>query len=330
MAMAAGDLQGMLARLDHLSWLGVTAVWLSPVYCSPMADFGYDIANFTDVDRTFGTLDDFDQLLQEMHDRGIRLILDFVPNHTSDRHPWFIDSQSSHDSSKRDWYVWADPGADGGPPNDWLSRFGGSAWEWHEPTGQFYYHAFLKEQPDLNCRNPEVRAALADVLRFWMRRGVDGFRIDAAAVLAEDEWLRDDPPNVQADSKTPPPDRLERVYTNYRPEVFDWLDELRQAVDEIPARVLLAKFRTSLTKSRTWSARTPRGQHRMSPQSGMPLPYARPLHTSARNESTAFSVPEPIDRSMTEDAWITVFGEHLRMLLPYMTVQSAQAEGCTV
>jgi alpha-glucosidase len=236
-----GDVDGVLARLDHLRWLGVDAIWLGPVYRSPMADFGYDIADFTDVDPAFGTLRDFDRLLSALHRHGLRLIMDFVPNHTSDRHPWFVESQSSRDNRKRDWYVWADPGPDGAPPNNWLSRFGGSAWEWHPATGQYYYHAFLKEQPDLNWRNPDVRAAMADVLRFWMRRGVDGFRIDAAAVLAEDELLRDDPPKPQADERTPPPDRLERVYTNYRPEVLNWLGELRDAADEFSDRVLLGE-----------------------------------------------------------------------------------------
>ena len=178
-----GDLPGILARIDYLHALGIGAVWLGPTYPSPMKDFGYDISDFTAVDPTFGSLADLDRLLGELHARSMHLILDFVPNHTSDRHPWFIESRSSRDNPKRDWFVWADPPLGGGPPNNWLSRFGGSAWEWDEATGQYYYHAFLKEQPDLNWRNPQVRAAMADVLRFWLGRGVDGFRIDAAAVL---------------------------------------------------------------------------------------------------------------------------------------------------
>jgi alpha-glucosidase len=236
-----GDLPGLLARLDHLSELGVDGVWLGPVFRSPMADFGYDIADFENVDAVFGTLADFDRLVAALHERGMRLVLDFVPNHTSDQHPWFVQSRSSRDDPKRDWYVWADPAADGGPPNGWLSRFGGSAWERDEATGQYYYHAFLKEQPDLNWRNPQVRAAIADALRFWMRRGVDGFRIDACAVLAEDRWLREDPPDPEAGEDTPPPDRFKRVYTNYRPEVLSWLHELRRAADEFPGRVLLGE-----------------------------------------------------------------------------------------
>jgi alpha-glucosidase len=240
-----GDLPGILARLDYLTWLGVDAVWLGPIYRSPMADFGYDVADFTDVDPRFGALADLDRLLDALHARDIRLILDFVPNHTSHVHPWFVESRASRDSPKRDWYVWADPGPSGGPPNNWRSRFGGSAWEWDAATGQYYYHAFLKEQPDLNWRNPQVRAAMAEVLRFWLRCGVDGFRIDAAAVLAEDEQLRDEPPDPDADDRTPPPERLKRVYTNYQPEVLDWLAELRCTADEFPDRVLLGEVEAS-------------------------------------------------------------------------------------
>jgi alpha-glucosidase len=240
-----GDLPGILSRLEYLTWLGIDAVWIGPIYCSPMADFGYDITDFTGVDPVFGSLADFDRLVTALHSRHIRVLLDFVPNHTSHHHPWFLESRSSRDHPKRDWYVWAEPAPDGGPPNNWLSRFGGSAWEWDPATGQYYYHAFLKEQPDLNWRNPHVRAAMADVLRFWLRRGVDGFRIDAAAVLAEDELLRDDPPNRAVDSRTPPPERFTRIYSDYRPEVFAWLGELRAVVEEFPDRVLLGEVDTS-------------------------------------------------------------------------------------
>ncbi|AKJ27409.1 alpha-amylase family glycosyl hydrolase [Caldimonas brevitalea] len=240
-----GDLRGIEARLDHLQWLGVGAVWLGPVFRSPMADFGYDIEDHTAIDPVFGSLRDFDRLLQALHARGLRLILDFVPNHTSDRHPWFVESRSSRHSLKRDWYLWADAAPGGGPPNNWLSRFGGSAWAWDAGSGQYYYHAFLEAQPDLNWRHPAVRAAMADVMRFWLRRGVDGFRVDAAAVLAEDRCLRDDPPQDEADTQIPPPERLQRVYTNYRPEVLDWLAELRCACDEFADRVLLGEVDAS-------------------------------------------------------------------------------------
>jgi alpha-glucosidase len=233
-----GDLRGLINRIDYLEWLGIDVVWLTPVFRSPMLDFGYDIADFCDIDPIFGTLSQFDRLLHELHQRGIRLILDFVPNHTSSQHPWFLESRTSQSSAKRDWYVWADPGPDGGPPNNWLSRFGGSAWEWDEKTEQYYYHAFLAEQPDLNWRNPEVRHAMAEVLRFWMRRGVDGFRFDASAVLAEDDLLRDDPPNPDAGEDTPPPQRLKRVFTDDRPETMSYIEELRRVIDEYPDRVI--------------------------------------------------------------------------------------------
>jgi alpha-glucosidase len=173
------------------------------------------------------------------------LLLDFVPNHTSHRHPWFLESRASRDNPKRDWYVWVNPAPAGGLPNNWLSRFGGSAWERDTVTEQYYYHAFLKEQPDLNWRNPQVRAAMADVLRFWLRRGVDGFRIDAAAVLAEDVRLLDDPPNLEADERTPPPEHFKRVYSDNRPEVLEWLGTLRAVVEEFPDRVLLGEVDTS-------------------------------------------------------------------------------------
>src|SRR5689334_23621847 len=173
-----GDLAGVLARLDYLSWLGADAIWLSPIYPSPMKDFGYDVSDYTAVHPLFGTLEDFDRLVRAAHARRIKVILDFVPNHTSDAHPWFLDSRRSRNSPKRDWYLWRDLAPGGGPPNNWLSNFGGSAWQFDERTEQYYYHAFLKEQPDLNWRNPDVRAAMHDVLRYWMARGVDGFRVD--------------------------------------------------------------------------------------------------------------------------------------------------------
>jgi len=231
-----GDLPGLIKRIDYLEWLGVDAVWLTPVFPSPFLDLGYDIADFCAIDAQFGTLEDFDHLTNSLHRHGIRLLLDFVPNHTSDQHPWFIESRRLK-SSKRSWYVWADPSFNGGPPNNWLSRFGGSAWQW-DHSGQFYYHSFLPEQPDLNWRNPEVRDAMAEVMRFWLRRGVDGFRVDASAVLAEDELLRDDPPNPHADENTPPPQRLKRVFTDDRRESMSYLEEMRQVIDEFDDRAL--------------------------------------------------------------------------------------------
>jgi glycosidase len=201
-----GDLPGITAKLDYLAWLGVDAIWIAPFYPSPMADFGYDVADYTDVDPLFGTLADFDRLLAAAHDRGIRVVVDYVPNHTSDRHPWFVESRSSRDNQRRSWYVWRDRKPDGSPPNNWLSMFGGPAWEWDEASGQFYLHTFLAEQPDLNWRNPETHRAMFDVARWWLDRGVDGFRIDVAPMVMKDPRLRDNPPNP-----SPTPEELERL-----------------------------------------------------------------------------------------------------------------------
>jgi alpha-glucosidase len=181
-----GDLEGIRRHLDDLTWLGVDAVWLSPFYPSPMADGGYDIADHCAVDPTFGTLDDFDRLLADAHERGLRVLVDWVPNHTSDRHPWFVESRSSASSPKRDWYIWRDE------PNNWRAALGGgSAWTWDDTTRQYYLHGFLPEQPDLNWRNPEVADAMLGVLRFWLDRGVDGFRIDVAHCVGKDPTFAD-------------------------------------------------------------------------------------------------------------------------------------------
>jgi alpha-glucosidase len=190
-----GDLNGIASRLDYLKTLGVAAVWISPFYPSPMADFGYDVADYCGVDPLFGTLEDFDRLVEGVHARGLKLILDFVPNHSSDEHPWFVESRSWRESPKRNWYIWRDPAPDGGPPTNWMSSFGGSAWTLDEATGQYYYHSFLKEQPDLNWRNPQMRLAIYDAMRFWLDRGVDGFRMDVLWLLIKDGEFRNNPPN---------------------------------------------------------------------------------------------------------------------------------------
>jgi alpha-glucosidase len=240
-----GDLAGITSRLDHLAWLGVDAIWVAPFYPSPMADFGYDVADHTGVDPLFGTLDDADALIAEAHRRGIRVIVDYVPNHTSDRHPWFAVSRSSRRNPKRGWYVWRDPAPDGGPPNNWISMFGGSAWEWDEATDQYYLHSFLTEQPDLDWRNPDARAAMLDVLRFWLDRGVDGFRIDVAQFVAKDPELRDNPPN-------PEPERLAHLgewrhqlhlYDHGHPDLHPIYREIRALVDSYPGdRVVIGEL----------------------------------------------------------------------------------------
>lgn len=191
-----GDLPGITRRLDYLQWLGVTALWISPMYPSPMADFGYDVSDYCNVHPLFGTLANADALITEAHRRGLKIILDFVPNHSSHRHPWFLESQASRDNPKHDWYIWRDPTPGGGPPNNWLARFDGqSAWTWNEQRGQYYLHSFLPEQPDLNWRNPELRAEMLNAMRFWFERGVDGFRVDVSCRVLKDPQFRDNPPN---------------------------------------------------------------------------------------------------------------------------------------
>lgn len=188
-----GDLAGLTARLDYVQRLGVDAIWISPFFRSPMADFGYDVADYCDVDPIFGTLGDADALIEAAHDRGLKVILDYIPNHCSDQHSWFLEARASRDNARRDWFVWRDPAPDGGPPNNWLSVFGGPSWTLDPTSGQYYRHSFLKEQPDLNWRNPAVLDALDDVLRFWMDRGVDGFRMDAILFGGKDLLERDNP-----------------------------------------------------------------------------------------------------------------------------------------
>ncbi len=242
-----GDLAGILQRLDHLrgtdASLGVDAIWLSPIHPSPLADFGYDISDFTDVAAEFGTLADLDALIEACHARGLRLLMDLVPCHTSVEHPWFVDSRASRASAKRDWYLWADPSPAGGPPSNWTSMFGGSAWEWDSATEQFYLHSFYPEQPDLNWRNPAVASAIADVMRFWLARGIDGFRVDAIPVAIKDELLRDNPPERRpgAIPGMMLGGRQDPLWSMNRPEVHDVVRHLRRVASELPDRVLVGE-----------------------------------------------------------------------------------------
>ena len=239
-----GDLAGITARLDYLAWLGIDAVWLSPIYPSPMADGGYDVADYRGVDPLFGSMADLDRLLASLHARGIRLILDLVPNHSSDRHPWFVEARASRTSARRDWYIWRDPAPDGGPPNNWQSQAGGgSAWTLDPATGQYYYHAFLPAQPDLNWRNPEVRRAMADVLRFWLDKGVDGFRVDVIYHLMKDPRFTDDPPNPDFRPGDPPFRRVLPRHSMDHPDIHGVVAELRAVLDEYPGeRVLIGEI----------------------------------------------------------------------------------------
>jgi alpha-glucosidase len=224
-----GDLEGIRRGLDHLAWLGVDAIWLSPIFPSPMADFGYDVADYCDVDPLFGDLAAFDRLVEEAHERGIRVILDWVPNHTSDRHPWFVESRSSPSSPRRDWYIWRDPAPDGGPPNNWIAAFTGeSAWTLDETTGQYYLHLFLPEQPDLNWRNSEVVEAMHRTLRFWLDRGVDGFRIDVVHGLVKHPDL----PDVDGDQNFTT-DRYDE------PAIHELLRGFRNLLDSYPGERMM-------------------------------------------------------------------------------------------
>ncbi|MFC0239014.1 alpha-amylase family glycosyl hydrolase [Rhodopseudomonas telluris] len=237
-----GDLPGIIDRLDHLSDLGVDALWLSPIFPSPMADFGYDVADYVGIDPIFGTMADFDALVLTAHARGLKVILDLVPNHSSEQHPWFVESRSSRDNPKRDWYLWRDPAPDGGPPNNWLSEFGGSAWEFDAATGQYYYHAFLKQQPDLNWRNPAVRAAIYDAMRAWLRKGVDGFRVDVIWHLIKDDQFRDNPPNPDFAPGMPPHAALQPVHSTDQLETLDVVAEMRAVLEEFDDRLLIGEI----------------------------------------------------------------------------------------
>jgi len=244
-----GDLAGIVRRADYLAWLGVDAVWISPFFPSPMADFGYDISDYVGIDPLFGTLADFDRLVAELHGRGIRVILDFVPNHTSIAHPWFEESRRSRESPKRHWYIWRDPAPGGGPPNNWLSQAGGGAWTLSPETGQYYYHAFLPEQPDLNWRNPEVRRAMHDVLRFWLERGVDGFRVDVLWHLAKDPAFRDDPVNPDYRPSDPPFMRVLPRYSADQQESVEIAAGMRKVLEEFPGdRVLIGELSVPLER----------------------------------------------------------------------------------
>ncbi|MDP5279748.1 alpha-amylase family glycosyl hydrolase [Sphingomonas sp. DG1-23] len=256
-----GDLKGIESRLDDLVDLGVDAIWISPIYPSPMADFGYDVADYTGIDPRFGTLDDFDSLLEAAHGRGLKLLLDFVPNHSSDQHPWFVESRSSRDNPKRDWYLWRDPGPDGGPPNNWISDFGGPAWEWDEATGQYYYHAFLKEQPDLNWRNPELRAAMLDVLRFWFERGVDGFRIDVLWHMIKHADFPDNPANPAYTPAMGEMHRVLQLHSTDQPEVHGIAADMRRVADAWPERVLVGEIYLPVDKLMDYYGKDQPGVH---------------------------------------------------------------------
>lgn len=236
-----GDLPGILSRLDYVQSLGVKTVWLSPIYPSPMHDFGYDVADYCGIHPQFGSMADFDALLAETHRRGMKLLLDLVPNHTSDEHPWFSESRSSRDNPKRDWYIWRDPAPDGGVPNNWLSHFGGPAWTFDAHTGQYYLHLFVKQQPDLNYRNPEVMNALRGSMRFWLDKGVDGFRVDVIWMMIKDAHFRDEELNSGWDGVAPY-GRIKHERTQNLPEVHDVIREMRKVLDAYDERMMVGEI----------------------------------------------------------------------------------------
>ena len=299
-----GDLRGILRRLPYLADLGVDALWLSPIFPSPMDDFGYDICDYTGIDPIFGTLEDFDTLVEAAHGRGLKVILDLVPNHTSDRHPWFLESRSSRDNPKRDWYIWRDGRGEGEPPNNWLSEFGGSSWEFDPATGQFYYHAFLRSQPDLNWRNPQVRGAIHEVMRFWLRRGVDGFRVDVMWHLIKDELLRDNPPNPDHVSGQQPYQRLIPLYSTDRPEVHDAVAEMRRVVEEFSDRVLIGEIYLPPDKLVAYYGKNLTGAH---------LPFNFALISAPWTASAVGRLIDAYEAALPSGAWPNwVLGNHDR------------------
>ncbi len=299
-----GDLKGIIERLDYLQWLGIDCLWLSPIFSSPMADFGYDISDYRGIHPLFGTMEDFDKLLNEVHGRGMKLILDLVPNHTSDQHPWFLESKSSRDNPKRDWYIWQDAKENNGLPNNWLSVFGGHAWEWDNNTQQYYYHAFLKEQPDLNWRNPEVQDAMMDVMRFWLDKGIDGFRVDVMWHMIKDLQLRNNP--VAPDSVYNANDLIYNhynpVYSTDQPEVHGIVRMMRAVTDEYSERVLIGEIYLPIHKLVTYYGHDNKGAH---------LPFNFQLLTLPWNSSQISGAIDEYEGALPSEGWPNwVLGNH--------------------
>jgi len=311
-----GDLRGIIKRLDYLKWLGVQAIWLSPIFPSPMHDFGYDISDYTGIEPLFGGMQDFEELLELTHQRDMRLILDLVPNHTSVEHPWFQEARSSRDNPKRDWYIWKDAlgGEDGErrppdrrppdrrPPNNWQSVFGGSAWEWDEKTQQYYYHAFLKEQPDLNWRNPEVQQAMLDVMRFWLDKGVDGFRVDVIWHLMKDEAFRDNPINPDYEEGQPYDRRYLRRYSEDQPEVHEIIADMRKVIDAYDDRLLIGEIYLPIDRLVTYYGKEGQGVH---------LPFNFQLIQSNWDVETIYQLVNEYEDSLLPGNWPNwVLGNH--------------------
>ncbi|CAA9518418.1 MAG: GH13_23 / GH13_40 / GH13_31 / GH13_17 / GH13_ 30 / GH13 / GH13_29 / GH13_35 / GH13_16 / GH13_36 / G H13_20 / GH13_4 / GH13_2 / GH13_1 / GH13_37 [uncultured Sphingomonas sp.] len=270
-----GDLRGIAAHLDHVASLGVDCIWISPFYTSPMKDFGYDVADYRGVDPIFGSLADFDAVVARAHALGLKVLIDQVYSHSSDQHPWFVESRSGRDNLKADWYVWADPKPDGAPPNNWQSVFGGPSWTWDARREQYYHHNFLREQPQLDCRHPEVQEALLDITRFWLDRGVDGFRFDAINFMMCDPALRDNPPVPNPVKRTRPFDFQHHIHNQSQPEIALFLERLRGVIDSYGDRFALAEVggEQALTEMHEYTA----GQSRLHSAYGFDYLYAEAL-----------------------------------------------------
>jgi alpha-glucosidase len=297
-----GDLRGILAKLEYLESLGVDAIWISPVYPSPMADFGYDVSDYTGIDPIFGKLEDMQELIERAHEHGLRVILDFVPNHTSDQHPWFLEARSSRSNPKRDYYLWRDAKPSGGSPNNWLSVFGGSGWTWDATTEQYYFHAFLKEQPDLNWRHPEVRREMYAAMRFWLERGVDGFRVDVLWHLIKDAEWRDNPSNPDFRPDQIPYNALLPTYSTDQPEVQEIACEMRALLDGYSERVLIGEIYLPIRRLVAYYGTAANGAH---------LPFNFQLITLPWNARQISASISEYEGALPADAWPNwVLGNH--------------------
>jgi alpha-glucosidase len=303
-----GDLVGIERRLDYLADLGVDALWISPIFPSPMVDFGYDVADYTGIHPIFGTLADFDRLLAAAHGRGLKILLDFVPNHSSDQHPWFLESRSSRANPKRNWYIWRDPGTGANgerlPPNNWISDFGGSAWEYDAGSGQYYYHAMLREQPDLNWRNPELRAAMLDAMRFWFDRGVDGFRVDILWHMIKAADFRDNPPNPDWKPGMADMHKLLQLHSTDQPEIFEIAAEMRALADSYGDKVLVGEIYLPVERLMAYYGKRGEGVH---------LPFNFQLIDAAWDATALHRMVADYEAALPQGGWPNwVLGNHDR------------------
>ncbi|RYH04065.1 DUF3459 domain-containing protein [Salipiger sp. IMCC34102] len=296
-----GDLAGITRRLDYIRDLGAGVVWISPIFPSPMKDFGYDITDYRGIEPMFGDLDDFDALIEAAHARGLKVLLDFVPSHTSDQHPWFVESRSSRDNPKRDWYIWCDPMEDG-PPTNWISEFGPTTWNWDEATGQYYLHIFLDSQPSLNWRNPQVQDEMLETMRLWYARGVDGFRVDAITHIAPDVDKGDHPPDPDWQEGMNPSGRLSKVHSKNQPFGYETVRMMRRVTEETPGNLLLGETDGTLDNVMSYYGDDLDGFH---------LPFNFRLLDIEWTVPNIRETVEAYEAALPEGAWPTwVIGNH--------------------